>query len=267
MRNIIIAGNWKMNLTISEAVELINSLTKILTAPIPLIKVVVCPPFINLLKIKEISSGSPIHLGAQNCFSEMKGAYTGEVSVNMLKAVGCEYIIVGHSERRAYFNETDEFINKKLKIILSKGINPILCIGEKLEDRKNNNTSNVLKEQLDGCLEGIDSDGINNIIIAYEPVWAIGTGISATITEIVETHSWIRNYFLENFDEFVSNQISILYGGSMNEKNAMDILSQSNVDGGLIGNASLNSESFLSIINVAKKIKNSDNYITPIMFS
>jgi triosephosphate isomerase len=178
-----------MNNTISEAEDLIWELNKAIKDPIPNVKILVCPAFVNLLKVREIASGTPIHIGAQNCYTEQKGAFTGEISVNMLKAVGCEYIIVGHSERRTLFAESNEFINKKVKLILERGMFPILCIGETLEQRKAGNTTQVLKEQLDACLEGIDPDDVRQIVIAYEPVWAIGTGVSATIEEVKEAHS------------------------------------------------------------------------------
>ena len=170
MRDLLIAGNWKMNNTISQTEELIQTLISGFNLLSPFVKILVCPPFINILKAREIASGSPIHIGAQNCYSEQQGAFTGEVSAKMLKAVGCEYVIVGHSERRTIFAESNEFINKKIKMILETGMSPILCIGESLEQRKSDNTITVLRSQLDACLVEIEADDVKHIVIAYEPI-------------------------------------------------------------------------------------------------
>ena len=247
-----------MNNTLSAAEELISAIT-IAASNIPKddltdIKVLVCPEFINLHKVTLMADNTPILVGAQNCYSELKGAYTGEISPSMLKAVGCQYCIVGHSERRSIFKEKDNFINAKIKLLLKTDITPILCVGETLEQRQSGNTFQILKEQLDGSLNGFENNDISKIVIAYEPVWAIGTGIAATTKEIEETHNWLREYFTTNHGESVSDQIYLLYGGSLTDKNAEETFAISNVNGGLIGGASLVAEKFVSIINTAIKI-------------
>jgi triosephosphate isomerase len=215
------------------------------------VTVLVCPPFVNIPKVAELTANSKIKVGSQNCYHEKKGAFTGEISIEMLKTIGCEYIIIGHSERRAIFNETNELINKKLLAILTESITPILCIGETLEERKSGNTFKVLEEQLNGCLQGVDNSSTNSsidkIVIAYERVWAIGTGVSATVTEIAEAHKWLREFLVEKFGAN-ANDVFLLYGGSLSDANAKETLSIANVDGGLIGGASSISEKFLSIL-------------------
>jgi len=261
MKKYLIAGNWKMNTTISETTELINSLSNGLkkmdeTYSASAVTVLVCPPFTNIPKVAELTvdnlnNGKKIiKVGSQNCYYEKKGAFTGEISIEMLKAIGCEYIIIGHSERRAIFNETNELINKKLLAILTESITPILCIGETLEERKTGNTFKVLEEQLNDCLQGIDNSTIDKIVIAYEPVWAIGTGVSATVAEIAEAHKWLREFLVGKFGA-KANDVFLLYGGSLSDANAKETLSIANVDGGLIGGASLVTEKFLAIIETA----------------
>ena len=260
MRNFLIAGNWKMNNTLSMAEELISgivdSISKKTKEELTNVKILVCPEFINLHKVKLIANDSSIFVGAQNCYSELKGAYTGEISPNMLKSLDCQYCIVGHSERRTIFKENDDFINSKIKLLLDADIVPILCVGETLEQRQSGNTFKILKEQLDGSLIGIEKHNVAKIVVAYEPVWAIGTGIAATTKEIEEAHNWLRDYFTTNYEEFISNQIYLLYGGSLTEKNAEETFEINNVNGGLIGGASLVREKFISIINTAIKISN-----------
>ena len=255
MKEFFIAGNWKMNNTFSNSKELFiainDNISNINKNDLTKVKIVICPNFISIYHITIEANGTPIYVGAQNCYSELKGAFTGEVSANMLKSVGCKYCIVGHSERRTIFNESNNFINKKVQILLENDIIPILCIGETLEQRKSSNTFNILKEQLDNCLKDIITDDLTKIVIAYEPVWAIGTGISATILEIEEAHNWLRQYLIANYSEDVANNIYILYGGSLTENNADEILSIKNVNGGLIGGASLDADKFLSIIHTA----------------
>ena len=243
------------------------------------ITVLLCPPFVNIPKATELihrhceqsvaipenkeiattsfrnDSSLNIKIGAQNCYFEKKGAWTGEISVEMLKEVGCSYIIVGHSERRAIFGETNELINKKLLAILSEDLIPILCIGETIEDRKSGNTFTVLEQQLNSCLQGIDKSALDKIVIAYEPVWAIGTGVSATVAEVSEAHKWLREFLVGKFGE-KANDVYLLYGGSLSDANAEEVLSIKDVDGGLIGGASLVAERFLSIIKTALSIKN-----------
>ena len=215
--------------------------------------VLVCPPFINLGIVSSILNNSNINLGAQNCWYEEKGAFTGEISAEMLKSIGCTYVIVGHSERRTIFGESDEVINKKAKALLKHGIKPIICIGETLEERNSGNTYKVLFCQLDNSFAGFSNADWENIVIAYEPVWAIGTGVTATPEQAQEAHYNIRKYINEKFGETASKSL-ILYGGSMNEKNAYELLGLDDVNGGLIGGAALKVDSFVSIIESAEKI-------------
>ena len=261
MKKFLIAGNWKMNNTISMAEKLVSTIIDAISNKskndLSGVKVLVCPESINLHKVSLIANGSSILVGAQNCYSEQKGAYTGEISPNMLKSVGCQYCIVGHSERRAIFKESDAFINSKIKLLLEKSIIPILCIGETLEQRKAGDTFKILKEQLDGCLNSITPTDVAQIVIAYEPVWAIGTGIAATTKEIEEAHNWLRKYFTSNYRDSISNRIYLLYGGSLTENNAKETFAIENVNGGLIGGASLVTEKFLSIIDTAIEISRS----------
>ncbi len=256
-RKFIIAGNWKMNTTINSCVPIINNIISELNN-ISEIKnsIIICPPFTNLTQVgNEISkyNKNNMFLGAQNCYHQPKGAFTGEISIEMLTALNCQYIIVGHSERRAYFCETDAEINKKILALLASGVTPILCIGETLEERKSENTFNILKSQLDACLKGIPKEKISEVVVAYEPVWAIGTGISATVQEIEEAHNWLREYFTKNYSE-IGEEVYLLYGGSLNNNNAPQILSVHNVNGGLIGGASLEADKFISIIKTSEEL-------------
>lgn len=262
MKNFLIAGNWKMNTTFSEATELSTKLLNFLVGEEKnnekiLPEILLCPPFVSIQKIKELTAKSQIKVGSQNCHFEKKGAFTGEISVEMLKSVGCEYIIVGHSERRTIFGETNEFINQKIKSVLAANLTPILCIGETIDERKAGKTFAVLENQLNLCLQDIDKSMIYDekskaakIVIAYEPIWAIGTGISATSEEVAEAHSWLRNFLVTKFGNEAEN-IFLLYGGSLTDANAKEILSIENVNGGLIGGASLVAEKFISIIKTA----------------
>lgn len=259
-RKYLIAGNWKMNTThstaetlVSEIVDGISKIDNLQT------KVLVCPPFINISGVFDIARNSLVKVGSQNCYFEEKGAFTGEISIPMLKEVGCSYIIIGHSERRAIFNESNFLINKKVKAILDAELNPILCIGETLEERQTGKTFDVLQRQLNECLQDLSIDEIARVVIAYEPVWAIGTGVSATPKEIAEAHLWMRNYFIEKVGDFTAKDIYLLYGGSLNDANAKETLSIANVDGGLIGGASLVASKFLSIIETAEHILHTDN--------
>ena len=258
MKEFLIAGNWKMNTTLSEANELLTKLLNFLVNKSKnneeiLTKILLCPPFVNIQKVWELAANSKIKVGAQNCYFEKNGAFTGEISVEMLKSVGCEYVIIGHSERRAIFNETNELINKKIKSVLAENLTPILCIGETLSERKSKQTFSVLEQQLNLCLNGIDKSMISKIVIAYEPIWAIGTGISATLDEIEEAHFWLRNFLVKQFGEH-ANKVFLLYGGSLSDTNSKEIFSIENVDGGLIGGASLVAEKFISIIETANSI-------------
>ncbi len=249
MKQMLIAGNWKMNTTSIEAEKLCGLIAGgLMKMPRIDVKILVCPPAVNISNVGRVIKGSRISLGAQNCHYERKGAYTGEISVSMLSHLGCEYIIAGHSERRAYCAETNELINKKAVAILSGGLIPIICIGESLEQRKAMQTFEILENQLNECLYGFAESDMENIAVAYEPVWAIGTGVAASVRQVDEAHNWIRNY-LNNAIGAGANNTILLYGGSMNADNAGELLRLENVNGGLIGGASLTADSFLSIIH------------------
>ena len=247
MRKKVIAGNWKMNKDLHKSQklvsEIINGLGKDNKAD-----VIVCPPFTSLSEVSTLLKGTQIKLGAQNMYYEESGAYTGEVSADMLKSVGCEYVILGHSERRVIFNEADELINKKIKAALAKGLKPIFCIGELLEQRENGETMQVVSRQVENGLEGISAEQMKNVIIAYEPVWAIGTGKTATPQQAQEVHSFIRELVAKKFSASVAENIIIQYGGSVKPENAGELLSQKDIDGALVGGACLKADSFLGII-------------------
>lgn len=252
MKKYLIAGNWKMNTNIAEAVELASDILNEYVH-IKNVDVLVCPPFTNIHHVKLKLEGSPIMIGAQNCHYEESGAFTGEISVDMLKSLGCDYIIIGHSERRSIFNEKDDLINKKARAILSKGLKPILCIGETLEERKAEKTNDVLGSQLSNDLDSISIESADDIVIAYEPVWAIGTGISAESEQIEDAHEFVRDFLKKRFPEF-GDDILIQYGGSVKPDNADEILSIENVNGALIGGASLKAEKFIPIISAAQNL-------------
>ncbi|MEQ4487967.1 MAG: triose-phosphate isomerase [Dehalococcoides mccartyi] len=250
MRQIIIAGNWKMNTTLSEACTLVQGMKDALDQ-ISGIQKIVCPPFISLAPVKTILNGSSIQLGAQNLFYEEKGAYTGEISPLMLQDI-CQYVIIGHSERRAYFGETGQVVNRKIKAALQAGIMPIVCVGEKLEENENGQTRQILETQLKEALAGINP---SSIIIAYEPIWAIGTGKAATAAEANNTISYIRKVLGDIWGNTASQTTPILYGGSVNEKNTAELLCQPDIDGALVGGASLKAESFVSICRQAADVR------------
>lgn len=247
-RKPIIAGNWKMNNTITEAVQLVTALKRELFDENQ-VEVVVCPTFTSLSAIAELIEGSQIVLGAQNIFWEAKGAYTGEIAPNMLLDVGCTYVIIGHSERRKYFGETDESVNKKIKAALANGLHPIICVGETKEQREQGVTKDVIKTQISGALVDIKSEDILKSVIAYEPVWAIGTGLNATPEQAEEVHDYIRNTLLkEKYDETVANKIRIQYGGSVKPDNVKSLMAQPDIDGALVGGASLKVDSFTKLV-------------------
>lgn len=245
MRKPIIAGNWKMNNTCSEGVKLVNELK-------PLVKdatcdVVVCVPFTALYSVGQALKGSNIHLGAENVHFAEKGAYTGEISADMLLELGVEYVIIGHSERRQYFGETDETANKRVITALKKGLKPILCVGETLYERENDMTELVLSRQV---LMGLkDIENVADVVIAYEPVWAIGTGRTATSEQANETIAFIRKTVADNFGKKAAKELRIQYGGSMNPKNCSELMAMPEIDGGLIGGASLKAEDFSKVVN------------------
>jgi triosephosphate isomerase len=251
MRVPIIAGNWKMNTTVAEAVELVNEMRKGLDE-IKGVEKVVCPPFVSLAAIKDLIKGSSIKLGAQNLYFEEKGAYTGEVSPLMLAGL-CEFVIIGHSERRQYFGETDEIVNKKIKAALKAGLKPILCIGERLEENEAGKTAEVVTGQLKSSLVGIDYPV--GFIIAYEPVWAIGTGKAATGKQANETIGLIRRNISEMYGEQAAQDVRILYGGSVNAANTAEFVQQSEIDGALVGGASLKANEFLDIVRQTAEIR------------
>jgi len=247
MRKKIIAGNWKMNMNLHQSQklvsEIINGLGKDNKA-----EVIICPPFTSLSEVNSLLKGTQVKLGAQNMFYEENGAYTAEISADMLKSVGCEYVILGHSERRVIFNESDELINKKIKTAFAKALKPIFCIGELLEQRENGKTMEVVSSQVEKGLEGITTEQMKNIIIAYEPVWAIGTGKTATPEQAQEVHYFIRELVAKKYSTSVAEGLIIQYGGSVKPDNSSELLSQKDIDGALVGGACLKADSFLSII-------------------
>lgn len=252
MRKKIISGNWKMNLSPNEAEKFLKELIPALQ--IAKSEVVLCVPFVDIAVAKELTKGTNIKVGAQNCHFEEAGAFTGEISANMLKSVSVDYVILGHSERRAYFAETDEMINKKVKSAVKQNLKVILCVGETLDQRESNTTNDIIKKQIFTALQGIEKNDLKNIIIAYEPVWAIGTGKTATSGLAEEVCKYIRDIIRNLYDLAISDGVVILYGGSMNAKNAKDLLSQKDIDGGLIGGSSLKIADFSEIVNIADEI-------------
>ena len=250
MRRKVIAGNWKMNMLPNEAMQMINELA-------PLVKdteneVVLCVPYIDLFYSLLHTQDTNIKIGAQNMHFEPKGAYTGEVSGNMLKSIGVKYVIIGHSERRQYFNETDETVNKKIKAAFENDLIPIVCVGETLEERESGKAFDIITNQTQKALEGLTSEQVENTIIAYEPIWAIGTGKTATKEDANEACKKIREKIAEIYGQNVSNGVIIQYGGSMKPENAKELLDMSDIDGGLIGGASLKADSFAKIVNYNK---------------
>ena len=248
-RKAIIAGNWKMNKTATEAAELIDAL-------IPAVKdagceVVICVPFTDLVTAVAKTKGTNIHVGAENVHFEKSGAFTGEISADMLTDLGVEYVVVGHSERRQYFAETDETVNKRAKAALAGGLKPIICVGESLTQREQGVTEELIRMQVKIALNGVTVDELKNVVIAYEPIWAIGTGKTATADQAEEVCAFIRATLAKLYGADVAETITVQYGGSMNAKNAAELLSKTNVDGGLIGGASLKAADFTTIINAA----------------
>ena len=251
MRKTVIAGNWKMNNDLKESEKLIVELKNLLQNEKLNCDVIVCPPFTSLSEASKLLNGSVIKLGAQNMYFEDNGAFTGEISASMLKSVGCEYVIIGHSERRHIFGESDEVINKKIKKALSAGLKPIFCVGELLEERENGTTNDVVKRQILKGLEGITANEMKNIIVAYEPVWAIGTGKTASPAQAQEVHEFIRDLIEIDYSLEVANDLVIQYGGSVKPDNANELISQKDIDGALVGGACLKADSFLGIIKGA----------------
>lgn len=247
MRKAMIAGNWKMNNTISEGVKLIEDLKDLVKDSS--CDVVVCPTFLSLESCVKAAKGTNIKIGAQNMHFEKSGAFTGEVSVDMLKELGIEYVIIGHSERRQYFNETDETVNKKVKVALENEIVPILCCGESLEQREGNTTEEVIEKQVTLGLEGIDKEEVKNVVIAYEPIWAIGTGKTATSEQANDTIKFIRTTVAKLYGNDIAEEMRILYGGSVKSSTIKEQMAMSDIDGGLVGGASLKASEFAAIVN------------------
>ncbi len=250
MRKYVIAGNWKMNNTPAQTKELINEM-KPLVADASC-EVVLCVPFVDISAAVEAAKGSNIKIGAENIHWAQSGAFTGEISGDMLKAAGAEYVIIGHSERRQYFGETDDTVNARLKAAIASGLTPIVCVGETLEQREKNITVETVAMQTKVAFRDISAADAKNTVIAYEPVWAIGTGKTATDEQANEVNGAIRNVIDEVYGKDVADSIVIQYGGSMNAKNAAGLLSKEHIDGGLIGGASLKAQDFAVIVNAAK---------------
>jgi len=246
MRKKIVAGNWKMNTTINEALELVGALVEGLDGS-EVAQLIVCPPFPWLTPVSAALGNTSIEIGAQNCAVENKGAFTGEVSAQMLVSAGCTAVIVGHSERRSLYGEDNQTIAKKLRMAIDSGLTVIFCIGETLEERQSGRLETIIADQLISALGNCSNDDYQSIIIAYEPVWAIGTGLTATPEQAQEVHKFIRNKVESISSADVANAVSILYGGSCNATNATSIFSQPDIDGGLIGGASLKAADFLTI--------------------
>lgn len=246
MRTPIIAGNWKMNKTQKEAKALLEELKPLVADAA--CEVVVCVPFTNLATVKKLVRGSNIKLGAQNVHWAESGAYTGEISADMLKELKVEYVIIGHSERRQYFGETNETVNLRVKAALSRKLKPIVCVGETLEEREAGRTEDVLFTQITEGLKGFKSRDFDKIVIAYEPVWAIGTGRTATAADANATIGYIRKTVAKKFSPAIAEKVRIQYGGSMNPKNASELMAMEEIDGGLIGGASLKAEDFAKVV-------------------
>jgi len=251
MRPKIIAGNWKMFKTPEESKELVNGIRSKLTVPLGNVKVILCPPFTSLSTVQLLIAGSPITLGAQNMYLEDEGAFTGEISPRMLQAVGCAYVILGHSERRQYFGETNEFINRKARKAITSGLVPIICVGESLEQREKNITDQIVTAQMKGVLKEISAGEVEKIIIAYEPVWAIGTGKTATPAQAQDVHLLIRKILAQTYSWANAEKVVIQYGGSVKPENSRELLSQPDIDGALVGGACLKADSFVAIVENA----------------
>ena len=248
----IVAGNWKMNKNLQEGIELAQGLNEALAADKPNCDVVICTPFIHLAKVSEIIDHNVIGLGAENCADKASGAYTGEVSAEMVKSTGAEYVILGHSERREYYNETPEILKEKVELALANGLKVIFCIGESLAQREANEQNAVVKAELEGSVFHLTPEQFKNIVIAYEPIWAIGTGKTATAEQAEEIHAYIRSIIAEKYGQAVADDTTILYGGSCKASNAPELFAKPDIDGGLIGGASLKAADFKGIIDAWK---------------
>jgi triosephosphate isomerase len=247
MRKKIVAGNWKMNTQLKDGMELAKAVEKLEKEKQSDALVIIAPPYTHLSRVNDLIGG--VKLAAQNCASEESGAFTGEISPDMLVSVGVEYVIIGHSERRSYYHEDDTLLNKKTKLALSKGLKPIFCCGEVLEEREGGRLYDVIREQITVGLSGLSKEDMRNVVIAYEPVWAIGTGVVATPDQAQEMHKFIRDLLVELYDAETAGNMTILYGGSCKPSNAAELFANPDVDGGLIGGAALKAEDFMAIVN------------------
>ena len=252
MRKKIVAGNWKMNMNLQDGIELAQAVNDSLKADKPNCEVVICTPFIHLASVNGLLDKSLVKLGAENCADKAAGAYTGEVSAEMIKSTGAEYVILGHSERRAYYNETAETLKEKVKLALANKLDVIFCIGEVLEEREANKQNEVVGAQLAGSLFDLTTEEFSHIVLAYEPVWAIGTGKTATAEQAEEMHAFIRKTIADKFGAEAAENVTILYGGSCKPSNAKELFAKPDVDGGLIGGAALKADSFKGIIDAWK---------------
>jgi triosephosphate isomerase (TIM) len=250
MRRPIVAGNWKMNLTAAEGTELASAL-KPIVADVDGVDIVVCPTYTTISAVSDAVSGSNVSVGAQNMYWEDNGAFTGEIAPEMLLTSGCTYVIIGHSERRLYFGETNETVNNKVKKALEVGLTPIMCVGETLEERESDKTEDVIRDHVEGGLAGLSAAEIGKIVLAYEPVWAIGTGMTASPNQAQEVHAFIRGLLTDLSDASTAQSVRIQYGGSMKPENAGELIGKPDIDGGLIGGAALKADSFAGIIKAA----------------
>ena len=253
MRKKIVAGNWKMNMNLQEGVALAKEINEALVQDKPNCDVVICTPFIHLASVAQVLDATVVGLGAENCADKEKGAYTGEVSAAMVKSTGAQYVILGHSERREYYGETAEVLKEKVKLALANGLKVIFCCGETLAEREANRQNEVVKAELEGSVFNLSAEEFKNIVIAYEPIWAIGTGKTATAEQAEEIHAYIRSCVAEKYGEAVADETSILYGGSCKASNAPELFAKPDIDGGLIGGASLKAADFKGIIDAWKK--------------
>ena len=254
IRKKVIAGNWKMNKTAADGVTLTNDIVEAVGRD-PSVDIVLCPPYTALESVGRALEGQSVKLGAQNMHPEKNGAYTGEVSAEMLRALFVTHVILGHSERRSYFGETDAFINKKVLASLANQLKPIFCVGESLAERESGATLAVVQRQVEGGLQGVTKEQITTVIIAYEPVWAIGTGKVATTEQAQEVHAYIRDLLTKLYGDPLAQKVRILYGGSMKPANAPELLAQKDIDGGLIGGAALEAKSFIELVRAAAAAK------------
>ncbi len=254
MRRLFVAGNWKMNTTLATGVALARAIADDVRTTRPSIDVAVCPPFPYLLEVREALAGSGVWLGAQNVHSAPPGAFTGEISLSMLQDCGCQWVILGHSERRQFFGDTDAVVNQKVLAALAAKLNVIFCVGELLTERQAGRMEQVLETQMSGGLAGVSADSAPNLVIAYEPVWAIGTGVTASPEQAEAAHAFLRHWLAARFGSALAETVRIQYGGSVKGDNARELLSQPNVDGALVGGASLKADQFLPILRAAAEL-------------